>query len=194
MVLDGAIGKPQNRRHVHLRKLLILGDHRDQNGWARKRRRGDFCVNISMIWKICPRAIHQQAPGHGRHLRVLGNDARSSIGYAESNREEMRQRIERGIFTVRDLRDQMSNLTQMGSIGKIASMIPGMSNMMAGLGGGDGDEMSQKMKRMVFIFDAMTPRSWIQMEVCFEGNGAKEIITINLRTVNPGSLIHECSE
>ncbi|POW00403.1 hypothetical protein PSHT_13063 [Puccinia striiformis] len=56
------------------------------------------------------------------------------------NREEMRQRIERGIFTVRDLRDQMSNLTQMGSIGKIASMIPGMSNMMAGLGGGDGDE------------------------------------------------------
>ncbi|EFP79759.1 signal recognition particle subunit SRP54 [Puccinia graminis f. sp. tritici CRL 75-36-700-3] len=73
------------------------------------------------------------------------------------NREEMRQRIERGVFTIRDLRDQMSNLTQMGSISKIASMIPGMSNMMAGLGG-DGDEMSQKMKRMVFIFDAMSPQ------------------------------------
>jgi len=29
------------------------------------------------------------------------------------NREEMRQRIERGVFTIRDLRDQMSNLTQM---------------------------------------------------------------------------------
>lgn len=72
------------------------------------------------------------------------------------NREAMRQRIERGVFTIRDLRDQMSNLSQMGSIGKIASMIPGMSNMMSGLGGGSGDEISQKMKRMIFIFDAMT--------------------------------------
>jgi signal recognition particle subunit SRP54 len=45
-----------------------------------------------------------------------------------------------------------------GSISKIASMIPGMSNVMAGLGGGNDDEVSQKMKRMIFIFDAMTPQ------------------------------------
>ncbi|MBW0512508.1 hypothetical protein O181_052223 [Austropuccinia psidii MF-1] len=72
-------------------------------------------------------------------------------------REKMRQRIQRGQFTIRDLRDQLSNLSKMGSLSKIASMIPGMSDMMAGLNESDSD-MSQKMKRMVFIFDAMSTK------------------------------------
>lgn len=69
-------------------------------------------------------------------------------------REEMRERMERGEFTLRDLRDQMTNVAQMGPLSKMASMIPGMGAMF----GGNDDDMSSKMKRMLFIFDAMSPK------------------------------------
>ncbi|RKU45102.1 Signal recognition particle [Coniochaeta pulveracea] len=63
--------------------------------------------------------------------------------------------ITEGIFTVRDLRDQLQNIMKMGPLSKMAGMIPGMSNMMQGM---DDEEGSSKLKRMIFICDSMTEK------------------------------------
>jgi signal recognition particle subunit SRP54 len=63
--------------------------------------------------------------------------------------------IQEGIFTVRDLRDQLSNIMKMGPLSKMAGMVPGLSNLMAGM---DDNEGSAKMKRMIYICDSMTEK------------------------------------
>jgi signal recognition particle subunit SRP54 len=60
-----------------------------------------------------------------------------------------------GIWTVRDLRDQLSNIMKMGPLSKMAAMIPGLSNMMGGM---DDEEGGSKLKRMIYICDAMTEK------------------------------------
>ncbi|CAP60900.1 uncharacterized protein PODANS_0_830 [Podospora anserina S mat+] len=63
--------------------------------------------------------------------------------------------ITEGIFTVRDLRDQLQNIMKMGPLSKMAGMIPGMSNIMANM---DDEEGSLKLKRMIYICDSMTDK------------------------------------
>lgn len=63
--------------------------------------------------------------------------------------------ITEGVFTVRDMRDNLQNIMKMGPLSKMAGMIPGMSNMMQGA----DDEMgSAKVRRMVGICDSMTAK------------------------------------
>jgi signal recognition particle subunit SRP54 len=56
--------------------------------------------------------------------------------------------IQEGIFTVRDLRDQLGNIMKMGPLSKMAGMIPGLSQMMGDVGDEEG---SMKLKRMMFV-------------------------------------------
>lgn len=63
--------------------------------------------------------------------------------------------IQKGIFTLRDLRDQMSNLTKMGPLNKVASLIPGMGQLANSM---DEKESSERIKAMVCIIDSMTPK------------------------------------
>lgn len=63
--------------------------------------------------------------------------------------------ITEGIFTIRDLRDQLQNIMKMGPLSKMAGMIPGMSNMMQGM---DDEEGTGKLKRMIYICDSMTDK------------------------------------
>jgi signal recognition particle subunit SRP54 len=72
----------------------------------------------------------------------------------DQNKDTMKH-IAEGVFTVRDLRDQIGNIMKMGPLSKMAGMIPGLSNMMGGM---DDEEGSQKLKRMIYICDSMTER------------------------------------
>ncbi len=63
--------------------------------------------------------------------------------------------ITEGIFTIRDLRDQLQNIMKMGPLSKMADMIPGMGNLMRGM---DDEEGSMKLKRMIYICDSMTEK------------------------------------
>ncbi|KAK8041474.1 signal recognition particle protein SRP54 [Apiospora phragmitis] len=65
--------------------------------------------------------------------------------------------ITEGIFTVRDLRDQLGNIMKMGPLSKISGMIPGMANM-PGMDQMDNEESSAKLKRMIYICDSMTEK------------------------------------
>jgi signal recognition particle subunit SRP54 len=69
--------------------------------------------------------------------------------------KETYKHITEGIFTLRDLKSQITNVMKMGPLSKVAGMIPGMSNMMAGM---DDEDGTMKMKRMIYIFDSMTEK------------------------------------
>ncbi|CCD22971.1 RNA-binding signal recognition particle subunit SRP54 NDAI_0A08170 [Naumovozyma dairenensis CBS 421] len=73
-----------------------------------------------------------------------------------SNKEDTQatmENIQKGKFTLLDFKKQMQTMMKMGPISNIAQMIPGMSNMMSQVG---EEETSQKMKKMVYVFDSMT--------------------------------------
>lgn len=71
--------------------------------------------------------------------------------------QEMLKKIEEGgTFSIRDWREQLSNIMSMGPLSKLAGMIPGMGQMLSGGGGGNDEESGQKMKRMIYITDSMT--------------------------------------
>ncbi|KAF8892533.1 signal recognition particle protein [Infundibulicybe gibba] len=67
--------------------------------------------------------------------------------------KEMAKKLEEGKLSIRDWREQISNVMNMGPISKIASMIPGLPQDL--LQGSD-EEGSMRMKRMIFITDSMT--------------------------------------
>ncbi|CAE6414474.1 unnamed protein product [Rhizoctonia solani] len=67
--------------------------------------------------------------------------------------KEMAKKLEEGKLSIRDWREQISNVMSMGPISKLASMIPGLPAEL--LQGGD-EEGSRRMKRMLFITDSMT--------------------------------------
>jgi len=61
-----------------------------------------------------------------------------------------------GKFSVRDMRDQIANVSKMGPLSKLAGMMPGgMGGLMQGM---DDEEGSMKMKRMIYICDSMTEK------------------------------------
>ncbi|KAK1927133.1 putative signal recognition particle 54 kDa protein [Papiliotrema laurentii] len=66
--------------------------------------------------------------------------------------KEMAKKLEQGKFSIRDWREQLSSIMSMGSISKIASMIPGMPQ---GMMDGNEEETAAKLKRMIYITDAM---------------------------------------
>lgn len=75
-------------------------------------------------------------------------------GGQERQREMLKKIEQGGTFTIRDWREQLGNIMGMGPLSKIAGMIPGMGQL---LGGGENDEAAgSKMKRMIYITDAMT--------------------------------------
>lgn len=63
--------------------------------------------------------------------------------------------LQEGIFTLRDLRDQMGNMLKMGSLSSIAGMIPGLSNMASSI---SDEEGTRRIKRMIYILDSMNGR------------------------------------
>lgn len=67
--------------------------------------------------------------------------------------KEIAKKLEEGKLSIRDWREQIQNVMNMGPISKIASMIPGLPQEM--LQGSD-EEGSMRMKRMIYITDSMT--------------------------------------
>ncbi|RSH88749.1 Signal recognition particle [Saitozyma podzolica] len=66
--------------------------------------------------------------------------------------KDLAKNLQAGKFSIRDWREQLSNIMSMGSLSKIASMIPGMP---AGMMDGNEEDTAAKLKRMIFITDAM---------------------------------------
>ncbi|KAJ3373051.1 Signal recognition particle [Allomyces arbusculus] len=62
--------------------------------------------------------------------------------------------MEQGVYTMRDFREQLTNMMSLGPMSKIMSMMPGMPADLLGAG---GDEMGTKrMRKMLAVMDSMT--------------------------------------
>jgi signal recognition particle subunit SRP54 len=91
--------------------------------------------------------------------KLLGmGDMQGLVEHVQSlklDQKETMKHIAEGVFTVRDLRDQLSNIMKMGPLSKMAGMIPGLSNMMSGM---DDEEGAVKLRRMIYVCDSMTEK------------------------------------
>ena len=68
------------------------------------------------------------------------------------DQKDTMKHLAEGVFTIRDLRDQLQNIMKMGPLSKMAGMIPGLGQMMGGM---DDEDGSMKMKRMIYVCDSM---------------------------------------
>ncbi|KIY43373.1 signal recognition particle protein [Fistulina hepatica ATCC 64428] len=67
--------------------------------------------------------------------------------------KEMAKKLEEGKLSIRDWKEQINNIMNMGPISRIASMIPGLP---ADMLQGSDEEGAGRMKRMIYITDSMT--------------------------------------
>jgi signal recognition particle subunit SRP54 len=79
---------------------------------------------------------------------------KAKLAISEKDKEKLEKRLESGKFTLLDLYDQLKTMQNMGSLGKIAEMIPGMGkikipeNLMSG--------QEAKMKKWKYAINSMT--------------------------------------
>jgi signal recognition particle subunit SRP54 len=94
--------------------------------------------------------------------RILDmGDVVSLVEKAEENidkneAERMMKNLEKGKFTVDDFMKQMEMINNLGSMGSLLKMIPGMGGLMRQVG--DLGPAEQEMKRMKVIISSMTPQ------------------------------------
>ncbi|ODV90109.1 hypothetical protein CANCADRAFT_31167 [Tortispora caseinolytica NRRL Y-17796] len=99
--------------------------------------------------KFAPKSFIQKLLGMGDMEGLFDQIQTFNI-----DQKETMKHIQKGIFTLRDLRDNMTNIMKMGPLSKVAGMIPGMGQLANQLGS-DGDT-DYRMKRVLYIFDSMT--------------------------------------
>ena len=72
---------------------------------------------------------------------------------SKESQEKLTKNLTKGIFSLRDMRDQYTSVMKMGPLDKVMNMIPGMSNIMPE---GSEKEATKKMKKYLCIMDSMT--------------------------------------
>ena len=73
--------------------------------------------------------------------------------YSQEKQEELAGKISKGIFTIKDMRDQYTSIMKMGPLDKVLNMIPGMADIMPE---GGEKEASKKIKKYLCMMDSMT--------------------------------------
>ena len=73
--------------------------------------------------------------------------------YSQEKQEELAGKFAKGIFTIKDMRDQYTSIMKMGPLDKVLNMIPGMADIMPE---GGEKEASKKIKKYLCMMDSMT--------------------------------------
>ena len=73
---------------------------------------------------------------------------------SEDKQKKMVENIQKGQFTLRDMRDQFQTVLNMGPLGQVASMIPGLNANL--IPKGKEKEGTDRVKRFLFMMDSMT--------------------------------------
>ncbi|KAF0695176.1 Aste57867_13983 [Aphanomyces stellatus] len=73
------------------------------------------------------------------------------------NQEEMVAKLQKGVFTLRDMYTQFQTVMKMGPLSKVMGMIPGMGQAFGDmLKGGGEEEGVRRLKRFIYMMDSMT--------------------------------------
>lgn len=103
--------------------------------------------------RFAPKPFVQKLLGMGDmaglidHVQAMANESGSN--------KELHKHLAEGVYTLSDFKESIANIMKMGPISKLSSMIPGLSNMTAGL---DDEDGAQKFRRMIYIFDSMNAK------------------------------------
>jgi signal recognition particle subunit SRP54 len=103
--------------------------------------------------RFAPKPFISKLLGYGDMSGLL--DHVQSITRDSAAMKETQKHLAEGIFTIRDMKEQITNIMKMGPLSKVAGMIPGLGGMMQGMSDQDGQD---KLKRMIYIFDSMTTK------------------------------------
>lgn len=103
--------------------------------------------------KFAPKPFISKLLGYGDMTGLIEHV--QSITRDSAAMKETQKHLAEGIFTIRDMKEQITNIMKMGPLSKVAGMIPGLGSMMQGMSDQDGQD---KLKRMVYIFDSMTTK------------------------------------
>lgn len=163
MVLDGSIGQAAEEQSKAFKEASEFGaiiltkmDGDAKGGGAIS---AVAATNTPVIFIGTGEHIHDLEPFAPKSFisKLLGiGDIQGLMEHVQSlnlDQKDTMKNFQEGKFTLRDFQTQMNNMLKMGPLSKIASMIPGMSNMMQGV---SEDEASFRLKRMIFILDSMT--------------------------------------
>ncbi|KAI5288910.1 Signal recognition particle, partial [Ascosphaera acerosa] len=112
--------------------------------------------------RFAPKPFIQKLLGMGDMASLLEH-VQAVAGESSATRDSFKH-IAEGIFTLRDFRENITGIMKMGPLSKISSMIPGLSNMTAGL---DDEDGTLKLRRMIYIFDSMTAKELASDGKCF---------------------------
>ena len=85
---------------------------------------------------------------------------------------DMIKRMSKGKFTLRDLRDQLSQVMKLGPLNKVLGMMPGMQNLVANMPAGQDPNF---FKKFLVIMDSMT-RAELDGEVELDEVRARRLI------------------
>lgn len=91
---------------------------------------------------------------------------------------DMINRLQQGVFTLKDMRDQLQMIMGMGPLSRVMSMMPGLPSELVQMGDKEG---TMTMKRFMCMFDSMTT-----MELESDGKLFKEQPT-RITRVSKGS-------
>jgi len=102
--------------------------------------------------RFMPQPFIQKLLGMGDMMTFLDKVRTVNV----DKNKEMVKHLEQGIFTLRDMRDQLGNLMKMGPISKLAASIPGMGGFaQSGMSDEEGDK---RLRRMIYMLDSMTEK------------------------------------
>jgi signal recognition particle subunit SRP54 len=101
---------------------------------------------------------------------VLGLIARAEETLDREQAEAFARKLRRAEFTLEDYRDQIRQLSKLGPLDQVLSMLPGAG----ALKGADVERGEQEMRRTVAIIDSMTPRERAEPSV-INGSRRKRI-------------------
>jgi len=88
---------------------------------------------------------------------------RAAASIEVEDAERMAKRFEKGQFDLNDLRNQLQQMRNMGGLGALAGMIPGMKKAQAAMAGGAMDE--RVLLRMDAMITSMTPKERTRPEL-----------------------------
>lgn len=165
--------------------------------------------------KFSPEPFISQLLGMG-DIRGLMEHMSDMARQNPNRQKEITKNLEEGKLSIRDWREQMQNIMSMyafsinltsfiglnyirGPLSKITSKIPGLSGLMEGLGEGNDEEASVRLKRLICITDSMTPEELNSDGMIFMRVGKDGVPTglrKNVRRVakGSGSSIREVEE
>lgn len=82
-----------------------------------------------------PRSFISQLLGKGDLAGLVDH-----ISSLQLDNKSTMKNLQQGIFTLKDLRDQMKELSKVGSLSKLAGMVPGLSQMVNGVNEQDANK------------------------------------------------------